>query len=192
MELIVAVRLDSTSTSSAPSHALLFSTADTLAAASAGTWLQSEPDTSLSCSHSPSDTHPRCTFVISSVDLPCGHRSLNVPCFLAQNPEEVVCKVKIEKLLPCGTPGGEPSVLHALMHILFSQVIAGASIALSHRRRTNARRCAAPRSTAFTKCAPVAARTAPTSGREATNSATSRTLTERCDSADTSAVCPAL
>ncbi|GEM08564.1 hypothetical protein Rt10032_c05g2581, partial [Rhodotorula toruloides] len=54
------------------------------------------------------EPHPPCQFTISSVNLPCGHSIDNVACSLAQNSQSIVCKVQVEKVLPCGTLVQEP------------------------------------------------------------------------------------
>ncbi|KAF2128236.1 P-loop containing nucleoside triphosphate hydrolase protein [Dothidotthia symphoricarpi CBS 119687] len=42
----------------------------------------------------------KCQVVLFDIPLPCGHIARQLPCHLAQNPDEVRCQVKMEQVMP--------------------------------------------------------------------------------------------
>jgi hypothetical protein len=49
-----------------------------------------------------SESHPKCEFKLSQVELPCGHPQRNIACWRSKDPAQLKCSVKAEKELPCG------------------------------------------------------------------------------------------
>ncbi|GAA5867315.1 hypothetical protein JCM3774_003543 [Rhodotorula dairenensis] len=77
------------------------------------------------------ESHPKCKFSISQVQLPCGHVQEGVKCWRAQHPAELNCAEKVQKELPCGhvallTCGADP-----LSHLCAE--LCGATLSCAHK-----------------------------------------------------------